>query len=566
MGLFRLFAAAAPNRVFISILMGAFAGASYSALIPLVMASIAPEDPAFPEVAGEVHTFLSFEIANYSMAVVYLIACVLILITRSLSEIVLLHVGAIVAKNIRIRFYQRISRAPIAAIEQIGSSKLIASINLDVPRIVMGARLIPAIFVNLITLIGMLGFLMYLNMDIFKLVVISIAAGILVYQLPMMFGRKIFERNREYSDLLQESIKGLIYGNKELKLDKNKQDVYYDRVLLKHEESLVKSESLGHTVTRSTVSLGDLLSFFVIGFITFISINYYVIDRQELVGVIMALLYITTPIAIVLNSIPGLTIAAVSYRKINRLLQDMPQEEVVEKIEPIPDWKSMTFSDVEYQYGSVGDEKGFAVGPIDLTINRGEITFIIGGNGSGKSTFSKLITQHYQPTSGKVKFGDLEVTSKTLTSCRNQVYAIFSNYYLFDQLLIDITHETEQKIQRYLKDFHLDSKVTIKDGHFSTTQLSDGQRKRLALLVAFLDNKNLYLFDEWAADQDPEFKHIFYTRILPDLKAQGKAVVAISHDDRYFSVADRVLKMDNGRLSELSPELSTVSKPLEATS
>lgn len=220
MGLFRLFADAAPNRVYFSMLMGIFAGMSYSALIPLVMTSITPEDPLFPHVVEQPQYFLSFEVANYPMASLYLAVCLMILVTRSLSEILLLHVGALVARFIRTNFYKRICRAPLSSIEQVGSAKLIAAVNLDVPRIVMGARLIPSIFVNIITLLGMLSFLLYLNIDVFRLVLISIAVGIVLYQLPMMLGRKIFEKNREINDGLQESIRGLIYGSKELKLDK----------------------------------------------------------------------------------------------------------------------------------------------------------------------------------------------------------------------------------------------------------------------------------------------------------------------------------------------------------
>ncbi|WP_440055075.1 cyclic peptide export ABC transporter [Pseudoalteromonas sp. T1lg65] len=554
MGLLRLFSNAAPNHVYFSMLMGVFAGISYSALIPLVMASITPADPLFPQQADIKQTFLGFEVSNYPMAGVYLTVCLLILLTRSLSEILLLHVGAKVASKIRVNFYERISKAPLSAVEQIGSAKLIAAINLDVPRIVMGARLIPAMFVNIITLFGMLGFLLYLNPDVFKLVLMSIAAGVVIYQLPMMLGRKIFERNREINDTLQESIRGLIYGSKELKLDKAKQQRYYEQVLLEHEQRLVRSESFGYTVTRSTVSLGDLLCFFVIGSITFIAVNYYSIGKDELVGVVMALLYITTPIAIVLNSIPSLTIASVSHRKVHKLLKGMPQEDAKDEVHAITPWSTMKLDSVKYHYDTGNGEKGFAIGPINLEIKRGEVMFIIGGNGSGKSTLSKLITQHYLPSSGQVLFDNERVSAENITSYRNEIYSIYSSFYLFDQLLIDIDQQTEALINQYLKDFRLDQKVSIQNGHFSTTQLSDGQRKRLALLVGFLDNKGLYLFDEWAADQDPDFKHIFYTKILPELKAKNKAVVVISHDDRYFYCADKVVKMNSGELHHLTKE------------
>jgi putative ATP-binding cassette transporter len=108
-------------------------------------------------------------------------------------------------------------------------------------------------------------------------------------------------------------------------------------------------------------------------------------------------------------------------------------------------------------------------------------------------------------------------------------------------------------IAQYLRLLQLEDKVQIEAGRFSTLSLSDGQRKRLALLVCFLEDKDIYLFDEWAADQDPLFKEIFYYRILADLKRENKVVVVISHDERYFQVADKVLVMEHGRLVHSAP-------------
>ncbi|OBP16556.1 cyclic peptide transporter [Rheinheimera sp. SA_1] len=556
MGLIRQFAAAAPYKVFFSVLLGILAGIFYSALIPLVISSIEPADPAFPELNRTLLLPGDIEVSDPKMAMLYLFACIVVLLTRSLSEIMLLQVGARVARNFRMSFYQRISATSVVALEKAGSARLIGAVNLDVPRIVLGARLIPAIFVNSVTLIGMLGFLLYLNASVFKLVVLSVVAGILVYQLPMIFGRRLFEKNRELNDQLQESIKGLIYGAKELKLDQHKSTFYHNLLLKAQEEKLLRTESVGHAVTRATVSLGDLLSFFVIGVVSFIALNHYTIASHELVSIVMALLYITTPIAIVLNSIPGLTVAGVSYRKLHRLLGELPTEGCDTTIVPVAEWQTLQFVSVCYRYPSYGEEAGFAVGPIDLEIHRGEITFIVGGNGSGKSTLSKLITLHYQATTGDIVFGNQKVAAQQLNSFRHEISAIFSNYYLFDRLLSDLTREKEQKLQQYLVDLKLAHLVKVTDGKFSTTALSDGQRKRLALVVAYLDDKNLYLFDEWAADQDPEFKEIFYRQILPDLKASGKAVVVISHDDKYFPLADQLLKMDGGRLISIRRDKS----------
>jgi putative ATP-binding cassette transporter len=554
MGFLNLLSSRAPNKFFLALFLGSIAGILYSLLIPLILTSIAPPDPAFTEVQAEVRTFLGLKVNNYQLAAVYFTSCLLILAASSASEIILYRLGSDSAKGIRTDIYNRISDAPIAALESIGMAKLVASINIDVPRVITGARIIPGIFVNLVTLVGMLGFLLYLSSDIFKLVMLSIVLGIVLYQLPMAVGNKIFAKSREANDASQEAVKGLIFGAKELKLDSDKRRKYFTDILLAHENELVSTEKQAYTITTATVTMGELLSFFVIGAVTFIFTNYYPIDIQSMVGVVMALLYVTGPIGIILNSIPALAVAAVSNRKVKDLLQQIPKEDIEEGQEKASAWQALILKDVTYSYQGNDDEKGFSIGPINLVLKRAQVSFIVGGNGSGKSTISKLITQHYHPLSGALYFDDTQVTPSTRNAFRKEIFAIYSDYYLFKELLIDITPQVEAKASYLLEKLHLSKKVKLVDGKFSTTALSDGQRKRLALLVAMLEDKQLYLFDEWAADQDPEFREIFYTEILPDLKSRGKAVIVISHDDRYFDVADQRILMDQGQVLLLSDE------------
>ena len=558
MSILSTFSRKAPNRVFISVVLGALAGICYSALIPLVLSSISPVDANFTAHNDNVDSILSFDVMHYKLAALYLVACLFILLMRSASEIMLVRVASEVAKELRTKFYRQISNAPLASLEKIGSAKFVASINIDVPRIVAGGRALPAILVNAITLIGMLAFLMYLNSDVFKLVMIAIFVGAICYQLPMIIGSKIFQRSRDVEDQLQQSIKGLIYGAKELKLDSNKRAMYFKQALLAREQQILSNEKKAQTILRATMSFGDLISFFVIGAVSFIFVNYYAISQEELVGVIMALLYVTSPIAILLASIPALTVASISYRKLNRLIEEIPSEEFnITPVEITP-WQSMRFDQVEYRYPSNTGETGFHVGPLDFEINKGEITFIIGGNGSGKSTLSKLLTLHYIPEAGNIYFGDNEVTPNSITSHRANIGAIYTDYFLFDELLLELTDELIATANQYLVMLQLADKVNIENGVFTTLSLSDGQRKRLALLVAFLEEKEFYLFDEWAADQDPEFKDIFYKVILPDLKAKGKAIVVISHDDKYFSIADKILVMEQGNLAKPAAKLQAV--------
>jgi putative pyoverdin transport system ATP-binding/permease protein len=203
-----------------------------------------------------------------------------------------------------------------------------------------------------------------------------------------------------------------------------------------------------------------------------------------------------------------------------------------------------------------GEEMGFLLGPISLTLLPGEITFIVGGNGSGKSTLAKLITGLYPPRTGSIQLDGVPITDDNREWYRQHFSAIFSDFYLFDSYLGFNHTDLDQEVQSYLKQLQLEHKVQVKDGVLSTTNLSQGQRKRLALLTAYLEDRPVYLFDEWASDQDPHFRDLFYRQILMRLKELGKAVVVITHDDRYFSLADNLIKLDYGQVApEQAPEV-----------
>jgi putative ATP-binding cassette transporter len=175
--------------------------------------------------------------------------------------------------------------------------------------------------------------------------------------------------------------------------------------------------------------------------------------------------------------------------------------------------------------------------------------FLVGGNGSGKSTLAKLLTGLYIPETGEIIADGKPITDQNREWYRQKFSAVFSDFYLFDKLLGLVSSDIDAKTQEYLTKLQLNHKVTVQNGRLSTTALSQGQRKRLALLTTYLEDRPFYVFDEWASDQDPVFKNIFYTQLVPDLKSRGKTVLVISHDDRYFHLADRVVKLDYGKLA-----------------
>jgi putative ATP-binding cassette transporter len=203
---------------------------------------------------------------------------------------------------------------------------------------------------------------------------------------------------------------------------------------------------------------------------------------------------------------------------------------------------------VTHVYHRERENSIFTLGPINLTFRPGELVFLIGGNGSGKTTFAKLLTGLYLPERGHLRLNNEPITQRNREQYRQLFSVVFSDFFLFETMLGLGDVDVDKQARHYIELLQLQHKVEIKDGKLSTLDLSQGQRKRLALLAAYLEDRPFYVFDEWAADQDPLFKEIFYLQLLPELKARGKTVLAISHDDRYYHLGDRVIRLEDGQL------------------
>jgi putative ATP-binding cassette transporter len=227
----------------------------------------------------------------------------------------------------------------------------------------------------------------------------------------------------------------------------------------------------------------------------------------------------------------------------------MAAAEPVSVAEPAKRIEKVEMQGIMFSYIDKLSETVFQVGPIDFTLRSGELVFITGGNGSGKSTFLKLLAGLYKPASGEITFDGVRVDDSSRQSYRELIAAIFPDFHLF-QKLYGIQDPNLAEIDRLLTQFQLIDKTRVTNRDFSTVDLSGGQRKRLALIVSLLERRPILLLDEWAADQDPEFRRKFYYDLLPELIRAGTTVVAITHDDRYLDELDlpaRRLRMDEGR-------------------
>jgi putative pyoverdin transport system ATP-binding/permease protein len=280
------------------------------------------------------------------------------------------------------------------------------------------------------------------------------------------------------------------------------------------------------------------------------------ISNQTMTASVLVMLYIVSPMDILSSLLPAFGRARIAMDKIHSLglsLEEKSTEtEAAGQLGPENDWSELSMQGVTHTYYRENETTRFTLGPVNLTLKPGELVFLVGGNGSGKTTLAKLLTGLYSAESGDVQMNGQTITDETRDAYRQHFSMVFSDFFLFDTLLGlnngQSSQELDTQAATYLNKLQLSGSVEIKEGILSTTAVSQGQRKRLALLTSYLEDRPIYVFDEWAADQDPVFKEVFYLHLLPELRAKGKTIIAISHDDRYYYVADRIIKLDYGKV------------------
>jgi putative ATP-binding cassette transporter len=341
----------------------------------------------------------------------------------------------------------------------------------------------------------------------------------------------------------------LISGIKELKMHRARQQAFLEGPVAEAADAYQRTSFSSLHRYAATNSWSQGLYFIFIGAVLFGLVPGFDTDPSLLVGFTLVSLYMRAPMVQMLNALPTMARARVALRRIESL--DLA-ETARAGADPASVGESVVVElrGVTHKYYREREDREFTLGPIDLRLESGELVFLAGGNGSGKTTLAKVLAGLYPPETGSISVDGRPVGEADRAAYREHFAFVFTDFHLFESLLGLGRGGTnlDQRARIYLELLELDHKVEIAAGGLSTTELSQGQRKRLALLTAYLEDRPVYIFDEWAADQDPTFKDIFYRRLLPDLKARGKAVLAISHDERFFDVADRVIRLENGRV------------------
>lgn len=520
--------------VILSILFGILGGLSVTALLATVNQGLHSE-------------------SGLTTAVVLAFAglCVLALLSSIAADIGSNFVGQKVIARLRKDLGAKVLSAPIEQIERYRSHRLIPVLTHDVDTISDFAFSFAPLAISITVILGCLGYLASLSLPIFLMTLLAIGIGSAIQFIAQGKGIKGFYEARDAEDSLQKHYSAIAEGAKELRIHRKRRHAMLTRNIQATADHICDTHVRSINIFVIAKSLGSMLFFVVIGLALTLQSFWPSSNPAMMSGFVLVLLYMKGPLENLIANLPIISRAQIAFRRIADLSErfSSPEPHLLLDADEraIPPMKHLELRDVQYAFPPVAGSEPFTLGPVNLSIEPGEILFIVGENGCGKTTLIKLLLGLYTPQSGEIRLNGMAVDARGLDDYRQMFTTIFADYYLFDEL-VQSDKALPEDANQYLERMEIAHKVSIRNGAFTTTDLSTGQRKRLALINAWLDERPVLVFDEWAADQDPTFRRVFYTELLPDLKRLGKTIIVISHDDRYFDVADQLVRMEAGRV------------------
>nr|QDA77051.1 ABC-type siderophore export system [Jahnella sp. MSr9139] len=462
------------------------------------------------------------------------------------------HIIETALHRIRTRIIAKVERTELQDMERIGTSEIMDRITENMTVVSDSA----GILANLLQSLAIIGFatiyLASLSMAAFVMLLVLVVGGAFVYlsrqKLVDEYLRRSGQERLTFFDLVTDLLKGF----KEVKYNQRRSREI-DADIVQSSASLRETTTNANHLFNDNYIFGNCILYALLAAMVFVLPQYSETDADTLSTLVSAVLFLWSPLSGIVGGYPAYVRSNYALAQVQALEEKLDAS--VRGAPPVEDaedpWRgrftTIETRDLEYQYIPENGAQAFRIGPINLTITAGEVLFIVGGNGSGKSTFLKVLTGLYPPTAGSVRVDATLVTPSSVAAYREMYSAIYSDFHLFAKLygLLDIE---PAEVRRLLAQMQIEDKTSYENRRFTKRNLSTGQRKRLAMIVTLLEDRPIYLFDEWAADQDPEFRRYFYEELIPMLKQRGKTVIAVSHDDRYFRCADRVVTMEYGKI------------------
>lgn len=463
------------------------------------------------------------------------------------SQLALTALGHHFVFRLRSEFIKRILDTQVERIEQLGSASLLAGLTSDVRAITIAFVRLPELVQGIILTFGSAAYLAWLSSKMLAVtalwIVITIWGGFLLVS-------RVYKHMavlRETEDKLYNDYQTVLEGRKELTLNRERAEHIFNHLYIPDAHEYRHHIIRADTFHLSAVNWSNIMMLGAIGLVFWMANSLGWADTNVAATYSLTLLFLRTPLLSAVGALPTLLSAQVAFKKLKKF--DLaPFKSEFPRPQAFPNWQTLELRNVTFRY----QDNAF-VGPINLTIHRGELLFLIGGNGSGKSTLAMLLTGLYQPQSGEILLDGKALSAEKPEDYRKLFSAVFTDVWLFDRLLGPEGQQADPAlVEKWLAHLQMSHKLELQDGKILNLKLSKGQKKRVALLLALAEERDIILLDEWAADQDPHFRREFYQVLLPLMQAMGKTIFAISHDDHYFIHADRLLEMRDGKLSELT--------------
>lgn len=460
-----------------------------------------------------------------------------------------------IVRGVRVRFSDKIRKSELQIVENLGKGEVYTKVAQETSQISQSAILIANACQESIMLVFCLFYICYLDKPAFFITVVSIAIAVYIYSIHEKSIVAEMKNLAKKEGRLLDSLSHIIDGFKEIRMNTQKSnDLFND-----FKEKAVDSEV---SKTKISVKFATDIMFSHVFFYTLICIIIFILPQfihngeGKVIKLTAALLFIIGPLEMIVAAVPVFMRSNIALKNLQDLEDTLdlhlPEEENFGTIDQnlFANFKAIQFKSYAFSYLAPNGAPSFTVGPFDIDIKRGETIFFVGGNGSGKSTVMKLLTGLYPKSSGFLKLDQTEVTTANRNAFRNLFACVFTDFHLFDRFY-GIENVNAEYANQLISDMDLKDKTRFENGRFTSINLSTGQKKRLALIIAIMEDKQIYVFDEWAADQDPHFRKHFYEVILKDLKAKGKTILAVTHDDKYFGHADRLIKLNYGEMEEI---------------
>ncbi|MBP6345653.1 MAG: multidrug ABC transporter permease/ATP-binding protein [Neisseriaceae bacterium] len=498
-----------------------------------------------------INGYLLHSTENLSLVLLSFIALLVVYLgLTTWAQISLTTLGHRCVYDLRRQLLKQIMDTDLVQIQALGKAKIMASLANDIRSVSYAFVRLPELLQGGLFILCASVYLCYLSPGLFLVTCLWLVAtlGGGHWAVKKVYAHLNVMRAKE--DQLYQHYESALDGHKELALNQARAARFYE-----HEFSADTQAHLHHIIRADNHhafagNWTNVMMLGAVGVIFYLTVFQGWASIQDATTIALTVLFIRTPLLTAVGAFPTLIQGQVSLQALAKL-KLRPFEPEFQTTASLPhDWQQIHLQQLTYAYPASEGEPGFTLQPLDFTLKRGETVFLVGANGSGKSTLSMLLTGLYAPSSGQVWVDDVAINDGHRSAYRQLFSAVFVDFYLFRDLLDGegMPADTEL-IEAWLQHLRMDKKAKISAGQLLETDLSQGQRKRLALLVAAIERRSVLVLDEWAADQDPHFRKVFYEQLLPLLKAQGHTVFAISHDDKYFHHADRVVQMAQGVLS-----------------